>query len=57
MKKNIMNFEEWLEANLTVTDSILKTATPHSLDFINAMEARRIFTTAIELYRKEKNEQ
>ena len=57
MKKNIMNFEEWLEADLTVADSILKTATPHTEDYIIAMEAKRVLTEAIDMYRKEKNEQ
>ena len=53
MKKNQKNFEEWLEVSLTVADSIVKTANPHTVDFIMAIEAKRILTTAIELYRKE----
>lgn len=57
MKKKIENFEEWLENNLIVADSIVKTASPHSLDFVMAMAEKRILTTAIELYRKETNEQ
>lgn len=57
MKKNKENFEEWLENSLTVADSIVKTANPHSLDFVRAMEEARILTNAIYLYRKEKNEQ
>lgn len=57
MKKNKKNFEEWLEVSLTVADSIVKTASPHSLDFIMAMAEKRMLTTAIELYRKEENEQ
>ena len=57
MKKNKKNFEEWLEGSLTVADSIVKTANPHSLDFVMAMAEKRILTTAIELYKKETNEQ
>ena len=57
MMKNKKNFEEWLENNLTVADSIVKTANPHSLDFEVAMVEKRLFTNAIYLYRKEKNEQ
>ena len=56
-KKNQKNFEEWLETSLTVADSIVKTASPHSLDFVMAMAEKRMLTTAINLYRKEKNEQ
>lgn len=56
MKKNKKTFEEWLEVSLTVADSIVKTASPHSLDFIMAMAEKRILTTAIELYKKETNE-
>ena len=56
-KKNQKNFEEWLEVSLTVADSIVKTASPHSLDFVMAMAEKRILTKAIDLYRKEKNEQ
>lgn len=57
MKKNKKNFEEWLENYLTVADSIVKTANPHSLDFVRAMEAKQILKNTIYLYRKEKNEQ
>ena len=57
MKKKQKNFEEWLEVSLTVADSIVKTANPHSLDFVGAMAEKRILTNAIYLYRKEKNEQ
>ena len=57
MKKNKTNFEEWLEGSLTVADSIVRTASPHSLDFIMAMAEKRVLTTAMDLYRKEKNEQ
>ena len=57
MKKNQKNFEEWLETSLTVADSIVKTASPHSLDFVMAMAEKRMLTKAIDLYRKEKNEQ
>ena len=56
-KKNKKNFEEWLEVSLTVADSIVKTASPHSLDFVMAMAEKKVLTTAINLYRKEKNEQ
>lgn len=56
MKKNKKNFEEWLEVSLTVVDSIVKTANPHSIDFIMAMAEKRILATAIELYRREKND-
>lgn len=56
-KKNKENFEEWLENSLTVADSIVKTANPHSLDFVMAMAEQRILTRAIDMYRKEKNEQ
>ena len=56
-KKNQENFEEWLEGNLAVADSIIRTASPHSVDFVIAMEAKRILTTTIDLYKKETNEQ
>ena len=56
MKKNKKNFEEWLAVSLTVADSIVKTASPHSLDFVMAMAEKQILTTAIELYKKETNE-
>lgn len=56
MKKNKENFEEWLECTLAVADSIIRTASPNSLDFIMAMAEKRILTTAIEVYKKEKNE-
>lgn len=60
MKKNQKNFEEnfeeWLECSLAVSDSIVRTASPHSLDFIMAMAEKRILTTAIEMYRREKND-
>ena len=56
-QKNQKNFEEWLEVSLTVADSIVKTASPHSLDFVMAMAEKRVLTTAINLYRREKNEQ
>lgn len=57
MKKNKKNFEEWLEASLAVADSIYKTATPHTADFIRATAEKLILTEAIEMYRKEANEQ
>lgn len=57
MKKNQKNFEEWLECTLAVADSIVRTASPHSLDFVMAMAEKRILTTAIDLYKKETNEQ
>ena len=57
MKKNKENFEEWLENSLTVAESIVKTANPHSLDFVMAMAEKRILTNALYMYRKEKNEQ
>lgn len=57
MKKNQKNFEEWLESSLTVADSIVRTASPHSIDFVMAMAEKRILTTAIEMYKKETNEQ
>lgn len=57
MEKNKKNFEEWLENSLTVANSIVKTANPHTVDFIRAMAEKRMLTTAINLYRKEKNEQ
>ena len=57
MKKNKENFEEWLENSLTVADSIVKTASPHSLDFVMAMAVKRMLTKAIDLYKKETNEQ
>ena len=53
-KKNQKNFEEWLETSLTVADSIVKTASPYSVDFVKAMAEKRMLTTAIELYRREK---
>lgn len=56
-KKNQKNFEEWLEVSLTVADSTVKTANPHSLDFVMAMAEKRILTKAIDLYKKETNEQ
>lgn len=56
-KKNQKNFEEWLECSLTGADSIVRTASPHSLDFIRAMAEKQILTTAIYLYKKETNEQ
>ena len=56
-KKNQKNFEEWLEGSLTVADSIVRTASPHSLDFVMAMVEKRILTTAIDPYMKVKNEQ
>lgn len=56
-KKNQKNFEEWLEDSLAVADSIIRTTSPHSLDFVMAMAEKRILTTAIELYKKETNEQ
>ena len=56
-KKNKKNFEEWLENSLALADSFVKTGNPHSVDFVMALEAKRILTTAINLYRKEKNEQ
>ena len=52
-KKNQKNFEEWLECSLTVADSIVKTESPHSIDFVMAMAEKRVLTTAIELYKKE----
>lgn len=57
MKKNQKNFEEWLEVSLTVADSIVKTASPYSLDFVMAMAEKQILTKAIDLYKKETNEQ
>ena len=57
MKKNKKNFEEWLENSLTVADSIFKTATPHTVDFIRAVAEKSILTEALEMYRKETNEQ
>ena len=57
MKKNKKNFEEWLENYLTVADNIVRTASTHSKDFVMAMEAKRMLTRALDLYRKEKNEQ
>lgn len=56
-KKNKKTFEEWLEGSLTVAESIVRTTNPHSLDFVMAMAEKRILTTAIELYKKETNEQ
>lgn len=52
-KKNKKIFEEWLEASLTRADSSVKTTNPRTLDFVVAMVEKRIFTTAIELYKKE----
>ena len=53
MKKNKENFEEWLENSLIVADSLVKTANPHSLDFIRAMAEKQILKNAIYLYKKE----
>ncbi len=56
-KKKQKIFDEWLENSLTVADSIVRTADPHSLDFVMAMAEKRILTQAIDVYRKETNEQ